>query len=500
MKEYPAFGPLLQKYLTDQDRSASWLARQLDCNAATVNRWLNHPDMRPGNIEMLTKLADCLNIQEAAERQALFAAAGYGYAEPPKSTPTNSNSTSAADVTPIRAPYDFFAYEAEAWVGRDTLVRTLSQHLQDSRRIVMLVGMAGIGKTALAERLAVELKSWLPAKPHTEYRLNFDHQQRKTSFATVALQWLHEWGQPVDGKEASTPELLIERLTNLLRHQRHLVIIDALEKILTNSEEGGANDFTDPGWNDFFHSLLSAETLESRVILTSQDVPVQLDARANQYRTRWERRRLSGLTEAERLELFEKVGLRVEPASPDAQYLARLAAIYDGHPLALRTIAGEILNDYGGNVTAYWREYGREVEAVEQDLLAARQAGAVQGATDNWRLDRYSVQLQRHVRSRLDGAFQRLEERAPEAYQLLCILANYRTLIKERTGLYHLGQAFGYTPETQKAALQALRDRCLIEDSTWDPAGNRLIGLHNLIRSIALEHAHRLFPDEEPSK
>ena len=108
-------------------------------------------------------------------------------------------------------------------VGREQEIeRTIQILCRRSKNNPLYVGESGVGKTALAERLAVELKSWLPAKPHTEYRLNFDNQQRKSSFASVALQWLHEWGQSVDSKEAGTPELLVERLTNLLRPQRRL--------------------------------------------------------------------------------------------------------------------------------------------------------------------------------------------------------------------------------------------------------------------------------------
>ncbi len=51
----------------------------------------------------------------------------------------------------------FFAYD-NAWVGRESLIKELSDRVQASCRLLILVGIAGICKTALAERLAVELQ------------------------------------------------------------------------------------------------------------------------------------------------------------------------------------------------------------------------------------------------------------------------------------------------------------------------------------------------------
>ena len=48
----------------------------------------------------------------------------------------------------------------DAWVGRESLIRDLSDRIQDSCRLMILVGITGIGKTALGERLAVELEDW----------------------------------------------------------------------------------------------------------------------------------------------------------------------------------------------------------------------------------------------------------------------------------------------------------------------------------------------------
>ena len=48
----------------------------------------------------------------------------------------------------------------------------------------------------------------------------------------------------------------------------------------------------------------------------------------------------------------------------------------------------------------------------------------------------------------------------------------------------------------QEAAFQALRDRALVEEIV-DPKGGKLFALHNLIRSLALEHRRLLWPTPE---
>ena len=54
-------------------------------------------------------------------------------------------------------PDNFFAYDS-SWVGRNKLIEKLSQDLRNSCRFLLILGLTGIGKTALAEKLAIELR------------------------------------------------------------------------------------------------------------------------------------------------------------------------------------------------------------------------------------------------------------------------------------------------------------------------------------------------------
>jgi AAA ATPase domain len=390
---------------------------------------------------------------------------------------------------PTAPPVSFFAAYNSAWVGRETLIDSLNNRLRGACRILLLVGITGIGKTALAERLAVELEDWFESDWNKLFRANFDHEDN-ADFASIAAKWLEKWGEPITPEERQEPQRLLDRVVKRFQRNKYLVLIDSLEKSLTGDEETGWSDFVDKWWEKFFQRLLSAESCQSRFIVTSQDLPAKLEEIGSRYPNFWHPKSLDGLTEPEQVELFEKTELEVSPESPSRSLLLRIGAAYAGHPLALWTIAGEIVNEpFNKNILAYWSQYGHEIQEVEKALEEARQ-GKVESATDQWKLDQYSTELQRKVKSRLDVTFQRLAEGVPHAYELLCIASVYRCLVKQNWWLKHL-QYRGHNQQMQESALQALRDRYLVEE-TIDEHHGRLLGQHNLIRSVAITHRKNL--------
>lgn len=487
MNQYPEFSRLANHYLQLQDRSAAWLARQLRRHPSTVTRWLNDAT-RPGDLETVQQIAKILGLTPA-EEQVLLEAADYGYLIPGRDTDVSSPQPVNSYTSAIA---DFVAYD-DQWVGREALIQQLCSQLQASSRLLLLVGMTGIGKTALAERLSLALTGWPADARYPVYRINFDYRERDADFISVTAKWLEDWQETLALEAHRSPQALLQKIVDLLSENRCLVIIDALERILTGSTEEQRGDWNDLWWGEFFQRLLSAERLHSRLILTSQELPVQLIRLGAQYPNRWQRYLLDGLAAEEQVVLFQKTGLEIDSDSPSWHYLLRIGAVYAGHPLSLRAIAGEIVNDYFANVLAYWREFGREIERVEEDIAAARHAGLVQAPGDQWQIDRYSIALQRQVRHRFDQTLQRLRQRAPAAYLLLCAAAEYRFPVKQEWWLRHL-EYRGYTPEQQRTALQSLRDRYLLDESL-DGEGNRLLGLHALIRSVALDHRRVLYLD-----
>ncbi len=382
---------------------------------------------------------------------------------------------------------EFFACD-DAWVGRKDLISQLAQKIQGSCRLLILLGIAGIGKTALAERLAVELQDdrflgdW--SKFHQE---NFENQQQASDFASVAIRWLEKWGERITPDDRKDTQRLLNRLVERLRENRYLVVIDSLELILKGNEETGWNGFQDELWAKFFETFLAVESCQSRIIVTSQDLPEQIPAR---YKNFWYRQELRGLTPSEQLALFDKTGLEVDIDSPNKPYLERIGAAYEGHPLALRVIAGEIGSQpFYGNVAGYWNKYGQEIEEVEKAIEEAKTKGITASADDEWRLDRYTRELRKNVRFRLEKTFERLKKDVLNAYRLLCEASVYRCAVPEEFWLSHL-EDWECDDQKQELALDALRDRFLVEEELIDDEIH--LRQHNLIRSVALEHLKNL--------
>jgi len=391
---------------------------------------------------------------------------------------------------PEKTPISCFAYD-KYWVGREKLVADLSAKALGDYRVLILVGITGIGKTALGEKLAVDLQeNWR----HFD-RVNFDDEAKLTDFASVATDLLIAWGEPVTPDDRKDTQQLLSRLVKRLRDNQHLLLIDSLENILTGDEQEGWNEFQDEWWPKFFQSVLAGEDCQSTVILTSQDLPAQITQAASRYQTFYYSQVLRGLEGAEQLALFGKTGLDVGMGSEGRAYLKRIAEAYEGHPLALRTIAGEIgSKPFDGNVLAYWNKYDNEIEEVEKAIEEAK-AGINKGADDQFKLHRYTQALRIQVRSRLEKAFERLNREFRNACLLLCLASVYRCAVPETFWLSQLEDE-GCDEEQQKLALNALRDRYLVEEEI-DHHHQYLLRQHNLIRSVALDNLKNLDEEDE---
>ena len=289
-------------------------------------------------------------------------------------------------------------------------------------------------------------------------------------------------------EDRQNPQQLGRRLAQYLKTNACLIVIDSFEKVLTGGDQG-QSVFQDSDYLSWLQLVLSAEAFESRIIITSQAVSADLLQAGSRYQNFWHLEPMTGLSTAEQWALFEKAGFDIQPGTVNRDYLGRIGQAYSGHPLALRVIAGEIgSRPFFGNVAAYWKRYGGEIEVVEEALAEAA-AGNIQGADDHWQLDRFTTALRQNVRQRLEQTFERLDQEARYAYVLLCESSVYRCAVPEDWWLSHL-DFWDCDAETQVAALEALRDRALVEvvveQDEWR------VKQHNLIRSVSLEHLDEL--------
>ena len=393
----------------------------------------------------------------------------------------------------------FFAYDDE-WVGRDSLIDDLSSRVRKSCRLLILVGITGIGKTALGERLTIELEDWFDNNWENYLKEDFDNEEQSYDFASVAARLLEKCGEPVTPEDRKDTQRLLNRLVRHLQENRYLIQIDSLEKILEGNEEEGWNDFKDEWWVKFWESFLKTDSCQSSIILTSQDFPQQIEEKGTRFRNFWHYQLLSGLEKSEQLALFGKTGLDVSNEAEGKPYLERIGRAYEGHPLALRVIAGEIANrPFNKNVMAYWNEYGNEVEEVEKAIEEAKSSGVTVGADDSYNLQGYTRSLRRNVKSRLEKTYNRLRKDVRNAYLLLCESSVYRCEVSKDFWLSHL-EDWDIEEEDWEKALDTLRDRFLVEEMVDEDSNVVMVRQHNLIRGVSLEHLKKLDDEDNDIK
>jgi tetratricopeptide (TPR) repeat protein len=360
-----------------------------------------------------------------------------------------------------RAPHPC-VYHSDTWVERDSLIDDLLSKLKGQTRLLWLTGISGVGKTTLAEYLAV--RAWDANHPFDWYCLEILEGQ-SPDFATVAAELLEKLGeQIIDPQQRNDPKWLSDRLLKKLQAHPYWIQLDSVERLL-NPENTA---FSDEFWVTFLQRCLTHPAFPSRWVLTSQALPAALAEFGDRYSNHWHEKRLDGLLQAkQQLEFFSKRGVVVEHSNREV--LTRIAKIYEGHPLVLKVIAEDILNRFEGNVCGYWQIHQPEFEQVARELQATR-------------LDEteYNEALDRKVRERIKKS---LEQLPTDALDLLCRSAVFRRPVPKK---FWLAMISDRTAKQQKAAYRVLSDRALIEQEGIQQ-NQSLIRQHNLIRDVAYD-------------
>ncbi|MCZ8055405.1 MAG: hypothetical protein ACK4YL_04395 [Microcystis sp.] len=198
------------------------------------------------------------------------------------------------------------------WVGREQTITTLKGKILDPAldcRMISILGITGIGKTALAARLLVdrELQSLFPFSQQKV--VSFDRDEPSFDLITKALlgeQSILSSSNLTFMRLGQDNQLLerdnvVATLVTFLRSRPCLLILDMFEEAI-EGQEPGIRSFKDPRFQEFFEGLLKVETLPSRIIITSQEkLPCLLEGRHSH---RHHLEVLKGLEEEEALELW----------------------------------------------------------------------------------------------------------------------------------------------------------------------------------------------------
>lgn len=362
-----------------------------------------------------------------------------------------------------------------AWVGRQALMQRIVDELLEDVRIISLVGISGIGKTSLAARLTYcpQLKQRFPSSHILRFAEKSPAGTSPADFAPIAQAIL---GQAAMSSEQDV-NAVMPRVIQTLQSRPYLLVLDMAEVVIQTAAPG-QTEFRDHALEEFVDAFVAADMMASALIFTSQlKLPPILEGR---YPARMTEHRLTGLVLEEVSQLFAAWEIPIGPNHREV--LQEFTDVYEGHPLALKVIAGEIrCEPYNGSLTVYWQDYRAELEQFRQ-WMADEQISTLP------RLESYSCDLAALVRSRLVRTLDRLEQTEPLAHRLLCMGATYRPAVEREAW-------FEMEPEVPRNdlidAFQSLQRRFLLE-AERSQSSLALYRLHNLVRCTALDRLGRL--------
>jgi len=296
-------------------------------------------------------LADELNLTPNAETVALYEQIRTGRLD--KKTRDKVTSTGSVTLSPLHpvilspchdwgeapAPAAFYGRQAEValvtqWLGEDPGAQRA--------RLVTILGMGGMGKTALAVQAAhrvadqfevVIWRSLLNAPP----------------LAEILPAWLQILSRQQLTKAPAGLDAQLTLLFGCLRQQRCLLILDNCESILrTGARAGRYRD----GYEEYGQLLrrVGASEHQSTLLLTSREQPEGV-ALLPRETGMVQVLRMTGLEAASGQTLLQLCGL-----AGDADNAERIISHYSGNPLALQIVAQVVTDLFAGDLTAFLRQ------------------------------------------------------------------------------------------------------------------------------------------------
>lgn len=232
------------------------------------------------------------------------------------------------------------AVDTSIFYGRNIELTTLEQWIvSDRARLVMLLGMGGIGKTTLSIELAERIQEefthviWRSLRnAPTIQDILTDLLAHLSDRQAIALP------ESVDGK--------ISLLINYLRASRCLVILDNAETILRSGDRAGNYC---PGYECYgqLFRCIAEITHQSCLVLTSREKPRGLatyEGLTLPVRSLY----VPGLSTEAAQYIFQAKGLCISPEQGKV-----LVERYGGNPLALKITATNIQELFDGNVCQF---------------------------------------------------------------------------------------------------------------------------------------------------
>ena len=231
------------------------------------------------------------------------------------------------------------AIDVSVFYGRNQELKQLNQWIvQDRCRLVAVLGMGGIGKTAFSIKVGEEVQDQF------EF-LIWRSLRNSPPFAELATELVQFLSHQQEVQLPDSLEGKTTRLLHYLRQHRCLLILDNFESVLQGGAQAGQYREDYEGYGYFLKSVGEVRH-QSCVVLTSREKPREIGTQEG-LTSPVKVLQLRGLTANEGQSIFVDKGC----FSSDDHDWQEVFAHYAGNPLALKIVASGVQELFDGDIT-----------------------------------------------------------------------------------------------------------------------------------------------------